>query len=113
MSITEQTVPASRDAERRGAPFGRSTLWVLAAAIVIGAFLCLIPPSTLGCSEGMGYLFLVIFVPSALCMPNVGLAVVGLVGREHPRWPAVVGLALSIGPAILALYILSTIQWHR
>ncbi len=113
MTTQEEAVPGSGKVERRGAPFGRSTLWILAAAFVVGALLCLLPPSSLGCSEGMGYLFLVIFAPSALCIPNVGLAVMGLVRRERPRWPAVVGLAISIGPAAVAAYILITIQWRR
>lgn len=111
MPPSPQSVSSNSNANYRGASFGWSALWVFAAVVVITALLWLVQPSNLGCSEGMGYLFLMVLVPSAMCVPIVGLAVASLIRQERPRWPAIVGLVLSVGPAAVALYILSTIQW--
>src|SRR5262249_44639674 len=112
MSYQQQSTAAHDAVRRPRAVLGPLSLWICAAITAIAVLFWIIPTGNLGCSKGMGYLFLAIFTPCALSIPNSCLAVAGLVRRERPRWPAVIGFSLSIGPALAGIYILSEIQWR-
>ena len=85
------------------ATFGRLSLYGL-ALLVLFAALSFLAPMFLGVTgEGsLGFAVYGFALPCYGCIPNLFLALAGLIRRETPIWPAGVGFALSLLPALLA-----------
>jgi len=90
---------------------GRFSLRVFCFAAVVTLGSCSFPFIGSFGERGFGYFVLGICASCFLCLANVGIAVMGLVRRESPRWPAITGLALSALPALGAVYILCGASW--
>src|SRR4051794_28459928 len=86
--------------------FGRLSLWVFGFAVFISLLFMLVPFFGSFGERGFGFFVLGIIIGCFACVANVLIALIGLARRESPRWLAVTGLALSVLPALGAVYIL-------
>jgi hypothetical protein len=91
--------------------FGRFSLWVLGAAAAITVVSFLIPLLGSYGESGMGFIVLGLGLGGIMCIANVVIALIGLARRESPRWPAIIGLVLSVLPALGGVYLLCGAPW--
>ena len=91
--------------------FGQISLLVLCAAAGLVVYFPLTVPADYTGERGLGYALSGLYYGSFLCIVDVPIALVGLIRREHPRWPATLGLALSILPALGGVYLLCGAAW--
>src|SRR3954467_4043612 len=88
------------------ATFGRLSLFVFGGSVAIALFFLLTASSSgYGGANGFAYGVFGLIVGCFACALNIVIAIIGLVRRECPRWPAVTGLVLSLPPALGAIYI--------
>ena len=91
--------------------FGRLSLWVFGFAVAISLFFMLIPFLGSYGERGFGYFVWGIILGCFASIASAVIALIGLARRENPRWPAATGLALSVLPALGAVYILCGAPW--
>jgi len=91
--------------------FGRLSLWAFGFVVAISSLVMLIVLLGSFGERGFGYFVLGITIACIACAANVVIALIGFARRESPRWPAVTGLALSVLPALGAVYILCGAPW--
>jgi multisubunit Na+/H+ antiporter MnhB subunit len=89
----------------RKAAFGALSLLVFAGGVGITLLLAA-PPSGANGHETMGYAFTGLVVGGFTCILSLLFAIIGLIRRERPRWPAITGLVLSFLPAFGAVSLL-------
>jgi hypothetical protein len=92
--------------KRREAVMGTLSLFALGAGVLVGV------TSTIGFaseSEEMASLFGVIAgigIGLLACIPSLIFAVIGILRKEKPMWPSILGFVLSALPGGLGLWML-------
>jgi len=79
---------------------------VLFCAAVFAIFFFPMSASAFGLTgeRAIGHSLLGLVVAANLCILAVICSSAALIRRESPRWPAIVGLALSVLPALAGIY---------
>ena len=96
--------------------FGFLSLWGLASAagfVLLSFIVPMAAPSMLVPFEvdGMASLIVGLYAGGIISIASLLSAIIGLARRERPRWPAILGLGLSLLPALGGVYLLCGAPW--
>jgi hypothetical protein len=107
------TEAASLRRHAQKATFGPLSLLVFGGAVLLLILIVLASHSfPLGYPGGLIYVFFAVIIGGGASILSAVLGIVGLKRHEHPRWPAVMALALSFLPVLGSMLLLLLMLWN-